>query len=235
MLVFGGGLAGSAAANDAFLYEPGTDTWSPAAAPPLGARLYHSAVWTGTELIVWGGYSPDINISGVNAVSDGARYNPSTDTWTMLPPVSSSMSRYLHAAVWSGAEMLIFGGFGPENTPINTGLRFRPSEGVWKTMSTLDAPDPRGIPGALWSGSELLIWGGSSSGGATLGTGARYSPGADEWTPLTTTNAPGARTTHTALWTGTRMLVFGGSNGTTALNDVSLLIPGRTLFIYQQP
>ena len=36
--------------------------------PPAG-RYLHSAVWTGTELIVWGGLNN-------NFVGDGARYNP---------------------------------------------------------------------------------------------------------------------------------------------------------------
>jgi hypothetical protein len=39
-------------------YDPATDSW--AATPFTGAsvpsgRWYHTAVWTGTEMIVWGG------------------------------------------------------------------------------------------------------------------------------------------------------------------------------------
>ena len=41
------------------------------------ARSSHTAVWTGTEIIVWGGGS------GFTAgdVNTGGRYNPSTDSW----------------------------------------------------------------------------------------------------------------------------------------------------------
>ena len=38
-------------------YDPGTDTWTATSmtnAPT--ARDYHTAVWTGREMIVWGGY-----------------------------------------------------------------------------------------------------------------------------------------------------------------------------------
>jgi hypothetical protein len=42
------------------------------AAPNLPATsIGHSAVWTGTEMIVWLGSS-----------SDGARFNPVTNAWT---------------------------------------------------------------------------------------------------------------------------------------------------------
>src|SRR6476659_9610439 len=52
------------------------DTWtatSTANAP--SARAGHTAVWTGSEMIIWGGgTSTNLNTGG--------RYNPSTDSWT---------------------------------------------------------------------------------------------------------------------------------------------------------
>ena len=52
------------------------DYWidtSPIDAPP--ARNYHTAVWTGSEMIIWGGW----NGPGLNT---GGRYDPTTDSWT---------------------------------------------------------------------------------------------------------------------------------------------------------
>jgi hypothetical protein len=52
------------------------DTWtatSTANAPD--GRSSHTAVWTGTEMIVWGGWKPH------RALNTGGRYNPSTDSW----------------------------------------------------------------------------------------------------------------------------------------------------------
>ena len=37
----------------------------------------HTAVWTGSEMIVWGGFD-----SGTSYLNTGGRYNPSTDSWT---------------------------------------------------------------------------------------------------------------------------------------------------------
>lgn len=66
LLVWGGAELG-----DGRVYDFLPDIWlnlSPAGAP--SGRSGHSAVWTGTEMIVWGGYSSD------GALGDGARYSP---------------------------------------------------------------------------------------------------------------------------------------------------------------
>jgi hypothetical protein len=59
------------------LYDPVADAWTPyntAGQPSTGRQLF-SGVWTGTELIVWGGYL------GGSAANDGGRFNPSTNSW----------------------------------------------------------------------------------------------------------------------------------------------------------
>mgnify|MGYP003293164389 CR=1 FL=1 len=61
------------------------DTWEPTAAA-LTPRENHTAVWTGSEMIVWGGH---------NSVSHntGARYNPGTDTWTAMTVTGAASAR----------------------------------------------------------------------------------------------------------------------------------------------
>jgi len=51
------------------------DTWTPTTltTAPV-ARDTHTAVWTGTEMIVWGGTPGPLNTGG--------RYDPGTDSWT---------------------------------------------------------------------------------------------------------------------------------------------------------
>ena len=58
-------------------------------------RLGHTAVWTGDEMIVWGGF-------GANevALSTGGRYNPSTDVWTPLSGQQLPEARGGHTAMW---------------------------------------------------------------------------------------------------------------------------------------
>src|SRR5262249_45392488 len=58
------------------------------------ARSSHTAVWTGSEMIVWGG--------GTNT---GGRYNPSTDSWTATSTINAPTDRSGNTAVWTGSEM----------------------------------------------------------------------------------------------------------------------------------
>jgi hypothetical protein len=53
-----------------FTYDPAGNRWEDFAAGPLGGRDYHSAVWTGQEMLVWGG------ITGEAGLTDGAAYRP---------------------------------------------------------------------------------------------------------------------------------------------------------------
>jgi hypothetical protein len=83
------------------------------------ARLYHTAVWTGSEMIVWGG--SDVN----NFLRSGGRYNPSTDSWTATSTTNAPTGRAYHTAVWTGSEMIVWGGIGLR-VDFNTGGRYNP-------------------------------------------------------------------------------------------------------------
>ena len=79
------------------------DTWTPTTltnAP--AARCAHTAVWTGSEMIVWGG-------DGVTFLNTGGRYNPSTDSWTATSTTNAPVPER-HTAVWTGSEMIVWGG-----------------------------------------------------------------------------------------------------------------------------
>ena len=80
------------------------DTWtltSTSNAPD--GRFQHTAVSTGSEMIVWGG---DAN----SVFNTGGRYDPSTDSWTATSTTSAPSARSGHTAVWTGSEMIVWGG-----------------------------------------------------------------------------------------------------------------------------
>ena len=57
MIVWGGARSGTWF-NTGGRYDPGTNTWTATSmtnAPT--ARIDHTAIWTGSEMIVWGGYN----------------------------------------------------------------------------------------------------------------------------------------------------------------------------------
>src|SRR6476661_841723 len=68
------------------------------------AREDHTAVWTGSEMIIWGGHN-DNNILYDSTLNDGARYSATTNSWTLLSTTNSPLSRDGHTAVWTGSEM----------------------------------------------------------------------------------------------------------------------------------
>ena len=83
------------------------DGWSATSAiAPPSARDRNTVVWTGTEMIVWGGEDDN------GRTNDGGRYNPATDTWTPIPNTlpNTPIARHGHTAVWTGTEMIIWGG-----------------------------------------------------------------------------------------------------------------------------
>jgi N-acetylneuraminic acid mutarotase len=104
-------------------YNPNTDSWTATSitdAPE--ARTTHTAVWTGNEMIVWGGQAGLIS----HYFNTGGRYDPSTDTWTATSTNNVPDGRYRQTAVWTddGNEMIVWGGILYSNTYTNTGGRY---------------------------------------------------------------------------------------------------------------
>ena len=185
------------------------DTWTPTSGPPDG-RVGHTAVWTGSEMIVWGG------IRGFAPFNTGGRYDPSTDNWTTTSTTNAPTGRYGHTAVWTGSEMIVWGGISGAGA-VKTGGRYNPDTDSWAATSATNAPAARSGHTAVWTGSQMIIWGGSGNNG-TLNTGGRYNPGTNSWTATSTTNAPVDRYGHTAVWAGNEMIVWGGVNSGTGVN-----------------
>jgi hypothetical protein len=70
---------------------------------------FTSSVWTGAELIVWGGTS-------------GRRFNPATNSWADVTATGKPSSRQAQSAVWTGDSMVLYGGVGGGS---NTGYIYR--------------------------------------------------------------------------------------------------------------
>ena len=131
------------------------------------------------------------------------------DTWNPTSLINAPAARSSHTAVWTGSEMIVWGGSALGSTYFNTGGRYNPSTDSWTATTTTNAPVARNSHTAVWTGSEMIIWGGYN--GSPLNSGGRYNPTADSWTATSTTNAPSARYGHTAVWTGSEMIVWGGA------------------------
>jgi hypothetical protein len=96
------------------------------------------------------------------------------DSWTAASTTNAPSARNRHTAVWTGSEMIVWGG-----DPLsNTGGRYNPSTDSWTATSTTNAPSARNRHTAVWTGSEMIVWGGYGGGGGS-NTGGRYNPSTD--------------------------------------------------------
>ena len=100
------------AAGSPLPYAP--NIWSATAVnPPPVARVSHTAVWTGTEMIVWGGSN------GTSRINTGGRYTPSTNTWTPTNTTGAPAAGDWRTAVWTVTPTMVGrrrGGTGVSNT-----------------------------------------------------------------------------------------------------------------------
>ncbi len=217
MLVFGtipSAEVGSLFASEGKRYHPGLDRWSNMTTTGAPApRTDATAVWTGTEMIVWGGTMPEQPMP----LNDGGRYNPGTDTWLPVPTAGAPAGRIGHTATWSGGVMLVWGGLGSlassDVIPFNDGAFYVPESDAWVSMPSAGAPSRRLWHTAVWSPGGLLIWGGRRTKPLEdLTDGARYDLGLNRWFPIGANALSSGRDRASAFWDSARgeMLVWGG-------------------------
>jgi N-acetylneuraminic acid mutarotase len=217
MIVWGGSffddVFGPQYLNTGGKYNPSVNSWTETSttnAPE--ARGWHVAVWTGSEMVVWGGF-------GLSELNTGGKYNPSTNSWSATSTINVPVSRSDHTAVWTGTEMIIWGGYSSETGDyLNTGGRYNPNTDSWTSTSTNNSPIGRSLHTAVWTGTEMIVWGGANALDK-FNTGARYTPATDTWVPTSTNNVPTARSGHVAIWTGSNMVVWSGFDNVIGLTN----------------
>jgi hypothetical protein len=218
IVLWGGGFSyktdGDESAGAAF--HPQSGELRPLPSAPIRPRWWHTAVWTGEEMIVWGG------ACGEHECRDGAAYDPQSDSWRRLP--DAPMPGYAHSAIWTGEEMIVWGGSddyeseGNDGFPksfLSIGAAYDPDSDSWRTIESSPI-EPRGWHTAVWTGEEMIVWGGVRSPCTTapcdtnaVDAGA-YDPDAGEWREIPHGPLSG-RVDHSAVWTGHDMIVWGGS------------------------
>jgi hypothetical protein len=102
--------------GDGVAYNPVSNRWRRLPAMDTG-RIGHTAVWTGRQLLVWGGRTR--TAGSWTAPVHGLAYDRASNRWSPLPrsplprsplPRSPLRGRVGHIAVWTGTQMLVWGG-----------------------------------------------------------------------------------------------------------------------------
>jgi hypothetical protein len=172
-------------------YDPSTDTWRRIAGAPLDPRLAPAAVWTGQEMLVWGGL-PVAN--AVDPSNEAAAYRPATDSWRRLPdaPVAG------YEATWTGTELIVLGADGDI-------AAYDPRADTWRSLPA--APAVGYTRSLVWTGTELLMFV-APNGVDTAVTGFRLGPDDSSWRPTAPSNHWALEASR-MVWTGTEAVAVG--------------------------
>ena len=179
-------------------------TWRPIALPPIPPAGGMAAAWTGRQLVVWGGGAgggpeDDGNWPPSGA---GAAYDPAAERWEVLPPAPVA-ARVGATAVWSGREVLFWGGAAGQDTFFADGAAYDPATRKWRTIR----PAPFGARSdheAVWTGKEMLVWGGIRQccpidSEIHDPAAAAYEPATNEWRRVADVPVPWSGDDGTAL------------------------------------
>jgi hypothetical protein len=218
LIVWGGEVQGADIGSRSFAngasYDPGTGRWTPLPPSPLRSRGLHSAVWTGTRVLIWGGARLESGEAGEEEdeggalLADGAAYDPATNDWTPMAKAPLE-ARAGHVAVWTGREMIVWGGASTEENGVAfaDGAAYNPASDTWRRIAPAPVR-PGGRFTAVWTGGRMLLWGGARA------QGAAYSLVTNRWTVLPTSPLPFIPTP-TSVWTGRVMVVWGTPEGSS--------------------
>jgi hypothetical protein len=180
--------------------------WSELPAPPE-VRSGAVTAWTGSQLLVWGGYEY-VGSGDEDPASDGFVFDGATRAWEVFPD-SPLSGRSDMASAWTGEELLIWGGFdgGFREVPyFDDGAAFDSLTETWRMLPA--APIGARTPFSVWTGRELIVWG-SADRFARLRDGAAYDPITNSW--RTIADGPIDITDGSASWSGQEMIVFGAA------------------------
>lgn len=202
--------------SDAFAQSP---DWVRLAEPPIADRWPAAKVWTGSEIIVFGGE----RLGGGGAFTDGAVYNIERNEWRLMAQTLITIGTE-PGWVWTGNELIVWdapdtaAAYDPETDTwriveswplsgsfypraiwtgvriidIEAGLSVDPDAGLSQPISSPPAIPDRAIP--VWTGDLIVL----STGGPA------YRPATDEWIDT------GANTltqlSSGAAWTGSEVI-----------------------------
>lgn len=201
-------------------YDPETKEWQRLADSPIDQLIQAHPIWTGHELIVWGG-----NFNGEEAPARGAAYDPATNKWRSIAAAPLS-TRENPTIVWTGHEMIVWGGLSNGTTTAADrveGAAYDPATDSWRELPASGA-ERNELSAAAWTGKEMVVCltsvvsTGLPSGPAVVGLA--YDPETNRWRDIA--SSPLSPREQTAFaWTGHELVVWGGISFTSGRETVA--------------
>ena len=131
-----------------------SDEWSTLPSNGLSPRAQQLTVATDSGIFEWGGYSPDKAGNDV-ALTDGAYYDGTQQTWRRLPPAPLAGDRGDAIGVWTGTEVIVVNG----NNGEVKAAAFNPATFEWRSLADPDVDNAANASAqvAYVDGSVLLF------------------------------------------------------------------------------
>lgn len=191
--------------NSAFVYDPGSDAWSPIADAPVARQAAASAVIDGKYYVV-NGWAAGADAS---PVAEMDIYDPNTGQWSIGAPNPVPAGGGSAYAVLDGSLYVVGGCIdGACSTPTNAVQVYHPYSDSWTSAANY----PRAISFASCGAIDgrLYCAGGIQATGA-VADGYVYDPLSNSWSPIAPMFVPLASSFYTAA--NGLLLVEGGFDG----------------------
>lgn len=178
-------------------FDPAEEKWTAIANAPRPAS-FADAVWAGAEAVFL--YDDEGRL-------EGQAYDPLLGTWRTLPR-APIRARWGAEVVWTGAEVILWGGGKPGDPTTRNGAAYDPVRDEWRRIA--DAPIGLNQSDAAWTGSEMLVFGSlldnRNIASTKAAVGASYDPDEDEWSRLPSSELSPQATA--AAWIGDRLVAW---------------------------
>lgn len=201
LVAVGATLAAGSAAGVATARAP---SWQDLPKAPIEGRLAASAVWTGSEAIVWGGIARN---GRAGPRGDGAAYSPAANAWRRIADAPAGVAGDGGAgAAWTGRSLVVWAGNSPAGPA--GGAVYDPRTNRWRRLP----PGPLGVRDgytSVWTGHELIVVGGASGDARATPTAAAVDPRTGAWRRLPAFDRVDMPTATGAVWTGRVAYVSG--------------------------
>lgn len=146
--------------------------WRPLPPSPLTGRWDATALWTGSEVVLWGGFA-----SVSEALVDGASYHPERRTWTPIPPAPVP-ARGHQVAHWIDDRLVVW--VDAWSPTLVAGAVYAPGDERWLPVASPPAELSIGGP-SIATDDLLFVLARSEHGSVSI---VSYDPASDHWEAL---------------------------------------------------